>query len=174
MPECEICGAVGGVRKVVIEGATVQACRRCQTYGKEVQRPERSPPPGTFRQDSRNVSAANRGMQRPMSRRPSRPQKRERVLIEDYGSAIAQARTKVGLSRRELGMQIKERESLLVRIEHQKLTPSDAVIEKLERALEIELFTESKEDSSGVEYLSAKSDATTLGLVAKIKRKQKK
>jgi ribosome-binding protein aMBF1 (putative translation factor) len=71
-------------------------------------------------------------------------------------------------------MQIKERESLLVRIEHQKLTPSDAVIEKLERALEIELFTESKEDSSGVEYLSAKSDATTLGLVAKIKRKQKK
>ncbi|MFX0116557.1 MAG: multiprotein bridging factor aMBF1 [Candidatus Hodarchaeota archaeon] len=172
MPECEICGSIGEVRKFIIEGATVLACRRCQVYGKEVPRPEnsfaRKPP-----QDGRKPATANRGMQR-AGQRPSRPRKRERELIENYGETIANARTKAGLSRRELGMKIAERESLLVRIEHQKLVPSDAVIEKLERALDIELFIESSEDSSGTEFLGGKSDATTLGLVAKIKRKQKK
>lgn len=172
MPECEICGAIGEVRKVVIEGATVLACRRCQAYGKEVQKPQRSsprkPPHGAL-----SAAPPNRSMRR-TSWRPSRSPKREKVLMENYGEVITQARTKAGLSRRELGMQIKERESLLVRIEHQKLTPSDAVIDKLERALEITLFTEATEETSGAEFLSAKSDATTLGLVAKIKRKQKK
>jgi putative transcription factor len=172
VPECEICGSIGEVRKVIIEGATVLACRRCQAYGKEVPRPEssfaRKP-----RRDKRRPAPANRNMRR-TGQRPSRPRKRERTLIDNYGEVIANARTKAGLSRRELGMKIAERESLLVRIEHQKLTPSDAVIEKLERALDIELFVESSEDSSGAEFLGGKSDATTLGLVAKIKRKQKK
>jgi len=40
--------------------------------------------------------------------------------------------------------------------------------------LGIELYTQSIEETSGAEFMSLKSDATTLGLVAKIKRKQKK
>jgi len=170
MPECEICGFTGEVRKFVIEGATVLACRRCQSFGKAIDKPKTN---DQLRPKSDRRSLTNQNLQI-AGRRPTRPRRQEKMLIDNFGEAITQARTKMGLSRRKLGMQINEKESLLVRIEHQKLTPSDPVVEKIERALGIELYTQSIEETSGAEFMSLKSDATTLGLVAKIKRKQKK
>ncbi len=172
MPECDICGSTGEVRKMIIEGATVSACRRCQAFGKDIP----SKKSNLTRKTPSSVKQAPFPAKRSENyrRMPSRSRKPEKMLIDNFGEAITQARSKKGLSRRELGMQINERESLLVRIEHERLTPSDSVIDKIERALDINLYTEAVEDSSGLEYQDLKTDKTTLGLVAKIKRKQKK
>jgi ribosome-binding protein aMBF1 (putative translation factor) len=66
---------------------------------------------------------------------------------------------------------IKEKETLLARIETEKVLPTDRVIQKIERELDIELKTEISEENTAADDFIPRS--TTLGSIAKIKRKKK-
>jgi putative transcription factor len=66
-------------------------------------------------------------------------------LVEDYGKRIQQARMQRGWTREELARRVFEKESVIQRIESNSLTPSDELIEKLERVLSIKLRTDKAE-----------------------------
>lgn len=94
----------------------------------------------------------------------------DKILVDGYGQLIQEARRKQGLGRAEFAQMIKEKETLLARIEAEKVLPTDRVVAKIERELEIELKTEVTEEGSIIEDFIPKS--TTIGSIAKIKRKK--
>jgi len=60
-------------------------------------------------------------------------------LLSDYGFAIRRAREARGMSQEELAIAIKEKASLLKKLEREDLRPEDSVRKKLERTLGISL-----------------------------------
>lgn len=60
-------------------------------------------------------------------------------LLSDYGFAIRRAREARGMSQEELAIAIKEKASLLKKLEREDLRPEDSVRKKLERVLGISL-----------------------------------
>ena len=60
-------------------------------------------------------------------------------LLSDYGFAIRRAREARGMSQEELALAIKEKASLLKKLEREDLRPTDSVRKKLERVLGISL-----------------------------------
>lgn len=60
-------------------------------------------------------------------------------LVDDYGSVIRRAREKRGMSQEELALEIREKVSLLKKIEREDLVPEDSTRKKLERVLGITL-----------------------------------
>jgi putative transcription factor len=63
-------------------------------------------------------------------------------LVDDYGRAIRRAREASGMSHEELALKIKEKASLLKKIEREAIIPEDKVRRKLERTLQITLTEE--------------------------------
>ena len=60
-------------------------------------------------------------------------------LVDDYGRVIRRAREASGMSHEDLALKIKEKASLLKKIEREAIVPEDKVRKKLERTLQITL-----------------------------------
>jgi putative transcription factor len=60
-------------------------------------------------------------------------------LAEDYPKRISKARSKKGLTQEDLAKQINEKKSVISRLESGEMRPSDKLIKKLERTLDIKL-----------------------------------
>ena len=71
--------------------------------------------------------------------------RREKELRSDYANAIKQARTAKGWDQRELAKRMAERVNIIQHTEGGK-RPTDAVIKKFERILEIDLMVERAEE----------------------------
>ena len=168
-----MCGAEAPVTLVEIDHVQLQACPKCARFGKPVV-PKRSPRRSTQRTPSQRHGGGIKTSPR-QPRRPHPPEKdflHDKILVDGYGLLIQEARRTRGLGRAQLAQMIKEKETLLTRIETEKVLPTDRVIQKIERELDIELKTEIIEENTAVDGdLIPRS--TTLGSIAKIKRKKK-
>ena len=160
--QCEICGAE--IREkplcITIENSELQVCQRCAPYGKPVDK--RTPV-------SRKVS--------PIVRTVTKTEKRQNKdffdilkneLLENYVKIIRDAREAKGWSQEDLAENLKEKASLIKKIERSEIIPEDSVIKKLENTLKIKI-TE-RIDATGAEVSHTKKD-TTLGDIVTIKRK---
>lgn len=168
LPECEMCGREGPTQRVMVEGAPMMVCSNCSRFGKPIETPKRE------RTSYSKKGPAMPPPQQQRTRRPKTPyaprKKAEKILIEDYGQVIQNAREALGYDRREFAQQIKETESLLSRIEKQKLIPSDRVVKKLEKYLEIELYVDPLDIS--IDSEKEGSFQTTIGAVVSIKKRK--
>ena len=89
-------------------------------------------------------------------------------LVPDFGRRIREAREGLGLTPEQLGARIKEKATLLKKIEREDISPEDEVRKKLERELKIKLTDQASE----AQVKSGGSGrGLTLGDVANIKRK---
>jgi len=160
--QCEICGAE--IREkplcITIDSSELQVCQKCAPYGKPVDK--RTPV-------SRKVS--------PVVRTVTRTEKRTKKdffdilkdeLLDNYVHIIRDARESKSWSQEDLAENIKEKASLIKKIERSEIVPEDSVRKKLEHTLNIKL-TE-RVDASGQEVSHLKKD-TTLGDIVTIKRK---
>lgn len=119
--ECVICGKnISGLVKVELDGAIVEVCSECQKFGSR-----------TIRQPSYQIT--KRAIKIPNA---------ETQLVESYGYKIKQAREKMGMKRFQLAHNINEKESLIRRVEEQRMEPDDALVKKIEMALKIDLTEE--------------------------------
>ncbi|HEX2305138.1 MAG TPA: multiprotein bridging factor aMBF1 [Nitrososphaeraceae archaeon] len=130
MASCEICGIqiIDHGEKVFVEGNLLTVCKTCSKRGK----------PSNNQQNIQRVSA-----------RPTKlavPNKitfnDSTILVGNFSEIIRKSRMKQGLTHEQLGMVIKERASLLRKIESGSLKPDDELIKKLERYFRISLYTE--------------------------------
>jgi len=146
---CEICGKeIFKPVTIDIDGTQFDVCNDCVSLGKKVELPEE--PRSAF------SKKAGENFDQPFGKRlrqvaktsfsPSRasnfsspPTLNASTLIEDYGKKIMQARQRKNLTLKELAMKLYEKESVIQRIESEKFKPSDKVIKKLEKELEISL-----------------------------------
>jgi putative transcription factor len=158
--QCEICGAEisGASQKIVIDGSALEVCKGCARFGK----PEDkwSPVPKKMVPVERAFTV-------------KRPKPRDHFkdlveLVPEFGRKIREAREGLGLSPEELGARIKEKATLLKKIEREEISPEDEIRKKLEKELKIKLTDQASEtrvkSGSGGRGL-------TLGDIASIKRK---
>ncbi len=158
--QCEICGAgiAGLPQRIVIDGSSLDVCKSCARFGK----PEDkwSPVPKKMVPVERTFTV----------RRP-RPRDHFKDLVElvpEFGRKIREAREDLRLTPEELGARIKEKATLLKKIEREEISPEDEVRKKLEKELKIKLTDQVNEAKvrSG-----SRSRGLTLGDIASIKRK---
>jgi len=89
-------------------------------------------------------------------------------LVPDFGRRIREDREGLGLTPEQLGARIKEKATLLKKIEREDISPEDDVRKKLERELKIKLTDQASE----AQVKSGGSGrGLTLGDIANIKRK---
>jgi putative transcription factor len=124
MEECELCGRdMGTVHVVSLEGAELRVCAKCSA-GKRIVYKE-----NPFQQEQKTAEGKQSA-------------KEERELVADYGQRIRKAREAQKIPVKVLAEMLNEKEHFLARVESQKTTPPDALVRKLERALNIGLKEE--------------------------------
>jgi putative transcription factor len=160
-----MCGSETPVTLVEIDHVELYACSKCARFGKPViQRIKKKLP----------ISIPSKRQTKKIVPKRIRPPKKDflhdKILIDGYGAVISEARRERGFGRAEFAQMIKEKETLLSRIEAEKVLPTDRVVAKIERELDIELKTEVSDESTPVSDFISKS--TTLGSIAKIKRRK--
>ncbi|MHA1168403.1 MAG: multiprotein bridging factor aMBF1 [Candidatus Hodarchaeales archaeon] len=179
--ECEMCGKKARLRKYDLDGAIMEACDECGKYGKLVSKVPKKKSPYEPRWGPESQTSASPWQQsrsqspsssRPAKYRSRRPKIGDEMLVENYGAVIAKARQKAGLDRKTLAKEIKETESLILRIEQEKIHPSDTVVNKIEKYLNIKLKTINIGAISTAEYKSKSTKGMTLGDIVRIKKKK--
>jgi putative transcription factor len=159
---------------VKVEGAELDVCDECADFGTEVKQDSSSTTSTKYSTSSSGSSGSSGGSSGGgsggssggRSRRDMFDQMEE--LVSDYDDRIRDAREGAGLSQEELADELKEKASVIRKVERGDSLPSDDVREKLERELGISL-TESG-DSTDEEW-SSSNDGAGLTLGDKVKRK---
>jgi len=161
---CEVCGRqiFGNPFRTVIEGANLTVCSQCSKLGSGVWEPKSKPRPKKImlHQPIKTYSKRKQIVTAPVTLE----------LIENVGLLVRQARVDLGISHEDLGRQIRERVSVLRKIESGKLVPDLALAEKLEHTLKIKLRVPPMDPKAQL-TASSKPQGTTLGDLIKIKFK---
>jgi len=114
--------------KVLVEGNLLTVCKTCSKRGKP----------------SNNQPNIQKSFVRP--KKMIRPNKitfdDSTILVNDFSEVIRKSRMIKGLTHEQLGILIKERASLLRKIESGSLKPDEELTKKLERFFRINLYTE--------------------------------
>jgi putative transcription factor len=166
-----MCGeTIRGVPKLMrVEGAELQICSKCEKFGTEVQQVRRT--------DIARPAVQKQGRPVPNAV-PSATAYRKRDLfdymegevVDDYAIRIRHAREGMGLSQKDLAMQLKEKEHLIKKIESGALMPEEGIRKKLEKALSIRLIDAPESDA---EKKIQNKIAPTLGDVTIIRKAKK-
>lgn len=117
---CDICGKAPVRALILVEGAKMLACASCMRSGKIIQRFDEDRPPSTLSEGSIVMESAEE-------------------IIEGYGKIISNAREKLKLPISVVAERIRERESYLNGVEHERFMPTLEVARKLEHELKVKL-----------------------------------
>jgi putative transcription factor len=129
MAECEICGRdTDDLYEVNVEGAAMLACAKCAKVRGKPRRQQLG-------------SAGEKNPPRPAAAASAE----EAELVDNYGEVIRKAREALGLPMKVLAERISEKESTLVRIEKQRVPPTEKERRKIERELGIRLLAKAED-----------------------------
>lgn len=170
--QCDVCGRkiVGKPYRVIIEGAKVITCVECAKLGSGYWTPEgetrlRRGPSSLPR--SIKSTASNKHLSQQVSQV-------DFEIIEGFGSVIKRSREKLGLTHEDLGRIIGEKESVIKKIESEKIAPDARLAVKLERALKIKLLVKQEADLNRPVDTSIKGKrSVTLGEIVRIKGEER-
>ncbi len=160
---CEVCGDEirGQPHRRVIEGGRLTVCGRCAGFGSSEWSPNMP-------------SRRRRGGSPPPPRRPrSEVEATEGLeLIQDYGTTIKKARQKRRLNIEDFARMIKEKESVIKKLEKEDLNPDRKLIGKLENALNLRLLEAST--PTAVPIARKASTGRTMGDIWKLSQSEEK
>lgn len=166
---CEICGIEikGEPYKTKIDNSLMVTCKECSRYGKVQSKPQ----PTVKRAPKSKSNNNNYNNNRPKNQVYSRKNKEEEYeLVEDYAKIIRQKREIKGLTQKQLGEQMYERESVIHKIENGKMVPDEKIAKKLEKILNIQIIEKTESDEREFQDVKRFKEAT-IGDIARIKRK---
>ena len=153
---CEMCGSdVPRTKLVMVEGAAVSSCPRCEKYASsgavktkegKVMLPSVADRLGTGERRMRQKDVLTRG---------------EKELVDDYHQRVRKGRQKTGMSQDDLAKSLNEKKSIIVKVENRDIRPTDKLVTRLERALDITLKEYLEIDVDGPKQQS--SQGMTLG-----------
>lgn len=154
MGTCEVCGESGDLMKTKVEGTTLKLCDDCQDLGEVVGSPAATPSPTPTKQST--------------SKSRSSRDDPDDELAEDFSTRVKQAREQKNMSPKELAETLKEKKSVVHRVETGKLFPDRKLAKKLENALGITLY-ETTSSATGYEQDTDSAGAQTIGDVADVR-----
>lgn len=150
MAMCELCGMEQPLFPTFIEGTTLHVCKACSVYGKQL--PQQS------------ISEHQQQTHRHLTLEP------EDILVENYAQLLKEARERRGLQQKDVAMAVKEKESIIHKVESGHLRPSTALAKKLEKFFHItlvQLYT----PSSSQQPISSRDASLTIGDLVRIKKR---
>lgn len=145
MGTCEMCGESGTLEKTKVEGAKLDLCENCQELGETVEQP-------------RTTKTGSRRSQ-------STP---EEEILSGYGEKVKAARESRDITVKELAEQLKEKESVVKRVESERLTPDQGLARKFESTLDIDIYGTPGETASTTDLDNTAE--RTIGDVADVTR----
>ena len=104
-----------------------------------------------------------------MKKASAPPLSEDLELVENFGPRIREARREAELSHEDLGRKIRERVSVLRKIETGKMTPDHLLAQKLEHTFKIKLLVPPSEPKASPGLLS-KPRSVTLGEIVRLKK----
>jgi putative transcription factor len=143
-----MCGKEAPLKRAVIEGTRMRVCPDCLEYGEEVSEPSTSTSSGQTTPSTaggQGAGGGSGGVQGPSNQpKGSRDvyDESEEMLAEDYGEIVRKAREEKDLTAEELSNEINEKRSVVAKTERGEHHPSDDLVAKLERFLDIELMVD--------------------------------
>ncbi|MGA9140093.1 MAG: multiprotein bridging factor aMBF1 [Methanocella sp.] len=163
--QCEICGAEirGKSFRIIVDRAELDACDKCKGFGKEV--------------TSRGPAVVRRGAPAPSGTPGSTAVRRPRrdvfdqikdELVEDYAGRIKKAREARNMTDEQLANKTQSKVNIIRKVERGELIPEDALVKKIEIALDIKLTEGVAEAERGGR--KGESRVMTLGDLIKVKR----
>jgi len=170
---CEVCGQkiMGKGKYVNIEGANLLVCENCARFGDSSKisvTPHPQPKISKITSPSKNITV-KKPKTKSFVKKNFLPDSYE--LVDDYTDKIRKAREEKALSHEELAKKINERVSIIKKVETGKMHPSETIIKKLEKELQINIYAP---PDSKDEIVGSKEDrkGLTLGDVVNIKKKK--
>ncbi len=138
MGDCELCGAIGvSTRQISLSRANVEACIRCmEKSGHNTTEPVQQKAVVHTGKPIRRNSGGYRGTGR---RGKDIMLKQEKELRPDFATIIRDARMNLDWDQKELAKRMAERVNIVQKTEGGK-RPTDDVIRKFERILNVELM----------------------------------
>ena len=161
---CEVCGReiFGSPNYRVIEGGKLTVCGQCAQFGQQEWDPTRP-----------------QARKTPTRRRSAQPRRRSDIdtaesmdLVDGYGMLVKKARQKKGLSVEDFAKQIREKESVVKKLEKENMNPPMNLVKKVQNSLGVMILEEGAAKSGSV--LSRPMGPRTLGDLIKIKDSTKK
>ena len=151
--QCELCGRDNpACRQAIIDGVDMILCPSClNKHG----------------QSGRAPSSPRQTVHEAITKRARRRQQKDifneikQELIDDWSEEIQRARQKKGLSREQLGFNIGEPTTTIAKLEKGDLRPSDKMVKKIEKELDIHLTEEKRKQSNT--FQQNFSGGSTLG-----------
>jgi len=131
--QCELCGRECNCLAASVEGVKMMLCPDCIRHG-----------------HGKRIQESSTSVKKPILERIKKPvvkdvyRDMDKELVSGWNEIIKNGRKKKGLSREELGFKIGERTVTIAKIENGDLRPSDKVVAKLEKELNIQLIEEVK------------------------------
>ncbi len=151
--QCDMCGSdEAEIFKAEVEGVELNVCSKCSKFGKILKRavsPQRKKEENT----------------RPILQKND--EEVIQIITSEYSSLIKDARERLGLKQEEMAKRIKEKESLINKIESGKTRPDLNLARKIERFLKIRLITQHIEKHKKIQ--AGASKALTIGDILNIK-----
>lgn len=152
---CELCGKNEGTLQVLVEGSSLAACNKCKNFGTVV---------GVL--TSAAKAPSKQTVNKPTVEEPTE------FLVRDYSKRIKSAREKLGKTQEEFAQLLREKASMVSKIETGQFEPTIETAKKLERILKIKLI-----ETTGVEvqeiHKQQKTEGFTIGDFIKVKDRVK-
>ncbi len=146
MGTCEVCGQQGDLEKTRVEGTVLKVCEDCRELGE----------------------SAEQEVERDRKRSRSSRDAPEKELVPGFGGKVKEAREGNGWSVKELAERLKEKESVVRRVESGRLKPDRGLARKFERELSVSLYEKPPEESGTGDVETG--GGQTLGDVADVKK----
>lgn len=172
---CDICGRQihGRPNRIVVEGAKMTACEACASLGTPYQEPKAIPLTAPIPVPKPMPLIAPRFVPlKPADRRAPR-EVQELDIADNYPQIIQKARRKHDLSQEDLAMKVKERLTVIQKIELGKMVPNVRLAKELEHVLRVKLMVLTSEPPVPKPALGATKEVT-LADVARIRKKEGK
>lgn len=152
---CDICGKSPVRAQIQIEGAKLLACGSCMRGGKVLHR----------------FDDMGEQVERPLP--PSAVETTEEIT-EGFGKIIRNAREKSGLPLAVIAERVREKESYLQALEHERFMPTVEVARKLEKELGVRLVEKSQSVAGPAASGPKSYTPPTLADMVEVKKKKDK
>lgn len=152
--QCEMCGSEERLFKTDIEGTLLNVCKACSKFGKI-------------------ISAVKEPIEEKREKKiemiETEPEEEIiEMVVSNFQEKIRKAREKLGLNQEDFAKKIKEKESIVHKLETGEFKPSIDTAKKLEKVLHIKLIEEYKEEGKTT---NIKTEELTIGDLIKIKKR---
>jgi putative transcription factor len=161
---CEMCGKDTFCKKVMIDGVLLEVCTECAKFGTEAKKGQTKTAGPKPIIDERLERRERRRTQRDVYAEAGAEE-----LAPDYAARIRNARSRLGMTQKDLAMKLNEKQTVLSKIESGSMRPDERLIKKLQKELDIKLKEKVQPE---VESKGTSTGSGTLTLADLIKMKE--